>query len=154
MRRTVALHLALLVMALLAAGCGPWRSTPSVTLASGQLGDSSWSLVLEDADDGVCLEVVFPPEASGVCPGEGRSFGINVFDDPGGNGSILIAQVDDRTMVEGDVTFDLRPGAPVRIVDMGQYGRVAVATIEGDQQPLRVVLRNADGTRTRTLDVP
>ena len=93
-------------------------------------------------------------EASGMCPGDAGSFGINLFEDPNGNGTILVAQVDDETMVEGDVTFDLRPGAPVRIIDVGQYGRLAVAAIEGDQQPLSVVLRNADGTSTQTIDVP
>ncbi len=92
--------------------------------------------------------------ASGVCPGEGGSFGINLIEEPRGNGSILVVEVDDETMVAGDVIFDLRPGAPVLIIGVGPYGRIAVAALEGHEQPLLLELHNATGDHRQVVHLP
>lgn len=152
MRCAVAL---LLAAAWVAVACNSSPVNAEVLLASGHLGDTPWQLALHDVDDGACLEVRFAiGSTSGVCAEEDGSFGGNVVEDPRGNGRIVLVQVDDDTMVAGAVTFELRPSAPVLMLPAGPYGRIAVAAIEGHQQPLAVELRNAGRDRHSRHELP
>jgi hypothetical protein len=148
---------ALLPFVLGACGSLPWPGALEVGLGSGMIGGAGWSAaVYESRQEGACIRVQFEGASpQDVCRGAGgRPFGANILSDPRGTGYVVIVELLNSTMTKGSLTFDLRPGIPVAIVDAAGLGRYAVAAVEGEARPLQLVLDDAPGRVQETIGMP
>jgi hypothetical protein len=147
----------LLPVVLAACGSLPWPGAPEVELGAGRIGGAAWqAAVYESSQEGACIRVQFEgAPQQGVCRGAGGGpLGSNILSDPRGTGYVVIVELLDSTMTKGSLTFDLRPGIPVTIVDAADLGRYAVAAVEGDVWPIQLVLNDASGEERALTGMP
>jgi hypothetical protein len=144
-----------LIAGLLVAACSAIQLPQGVEvpLGAGTAGDTAWTAVAyESTQDGACVEVRWQGAGGqAMCRGRnGGPIGANVVTMPGGGGSVVIVELLNGAMVKGSITFALRPGIPVDIVEAGSIGRFAITAVDGADTPLQLVLRDAAGTSIET----